>query len=229
MAMHLLVSRTFALAALAAFLVAPPASSSLPLPSPAITGSCSATAFRLGDSPHWNGWGNDLQQRRFQSALAAGIDPRTVGRLRLKWAFAFPGANQASSQPAVAGGRLFVGSANGSVYALDARTGCTYWEFRAATKVRTAISIGPVPSGWAVFFGIKPPTRMPWMQAPVGCCGKFISIPIGPRSSPARLSFTRESCMCRSRRTRKHSEQVLPIRAVRFGGASPHSTHQPAG
>ena len=153
MAMHVSVSRTFAVAALAAFLVAPPASSSSPLPSPAITGSCGATAFRLGDSPHWNGWGNDLQQRRFQSALAAGMDPRTVGRLRLKWAFAFPGANQASSQPAVAGGRLFVGSANGSVYALDARTGCIYWEFRAASKVRTAISIGPVRSGWAVFFG----------------------------------------------------------------------------
>jgi outer membrane protein assembly factor BamB len=28
---------------------------------------------------------------------------------------------------AVAGGRLFVGSENGDLYALNAKTGCTYW------------------------------------------------------------------------------------------------------
>jgi polyvinyl alcohol dehydrogenase (cytochrome) len=160
--MRTLFPRVFAVATISAIAAAvavrsaPAQGTPWALPSPAATGSCGATAFRLEgplSDPHWSGWGNDPQQRRFQSALAAGIDPRSVGRLRLKWAFAFPGANQASSQPAVAGGRVFVGSASGSVYALNARTGCKYWEFHAAAKVRTALSIGPVPSGWAAFFG----------------------------------------------------------------------------
>src|SRR5262249_6844 len=38
-------------------------------------------------------------------------------------------------------GRLFVGSANGNVYALDAATGCTYWTYNAGFPVRTAISV----------------------------------------------------------------------------------------
>src|SRR5208282_5435518 len=39
-------------------------------------------------------------------------------------------------------GRLFVASATGRVYSLDAKTGCTYWTFDAAAGIRTAISIG---------------------------------------------------------------------------------------
>ena len=39
-------------------------------------------------------------------------------------------------QPAVAGGTLFVGSQNGNVYALDAKTGCVRWTFRASAEVR---------------------------------------------------------------------------------------------
>jgi polyvinyl alcohol dehydrogenase (cytochrome) len=137
---------------LIAFLV--PASS-LPLQSAAGAGFCTTKApfENLVGAPHWSGWGNGSQQQRFQSAFAAGIDAQTVADLQLKWAFAFPGANQAASQPAVAGGRVFVGSANGNVYALDARTGCSYWTFHAGAGVRTALSIGPVRTRWAIFFG----------------------------------------------------------------------------
>jgi polyvinyl alcohol dehydrogenase (cytochrome) len=46
------------------------------------------------------------------------------------------------SQPIVAGGRVFVGSQGGHVYALDAKTGCTYWSFDAGAATRTAIVIG---------------------------------------------------------------------------------------
>jgi polyvinyl alcohol dehydrogenase (cytochrome) len=131
-----------------------PASSS-PVPSPAATGFCTTRAPLENPlaGPYWSGWGNGPQQQRFQSASAAGIDVQSVAHLQLKWAFAFPDATQAASQPAVAGGRVFVGSANGNVYALDARTGCSYWVFHAGASVRTALSIGPVRAGWAVFFG----------------------------------------------------------------------------
>ena len=39
-------------------------------------------------------------------------------------------------------GRVFVGSATGAVYSLDAKTGCTYWTFTAQAGVRTAMTVG---------------------------------------------------------------------------------------
>ena len=76
-----------------------------------------------------------------------------VPRLALKWAFAFPNGQSAYAQPAVAGGRVFVGSDNGFVYALDAASGCVFWSFRASAAVRTAISVGPVGARTAIYFG----------------------------------------------------------------------------
>ena len=43
-----------------------------------------------------------------------------VPNLKLKWAFGFPGGTQAYGNPAIVAGRVFVGSDNGTVYALDA-------------------------------------------------------------------------------------------------------------
>lgn len=93
--------------------------------------------------PRWNGWGATLTNSRFQSADQAGLTAEEVPRLRLKWAFGFPGASSARAQPTVAAGRLFVGSEDGVVYALDAKTGCTVWTFAAKAGVRTAITIAP--------------------------------------------------------------------------------------
>ena len=102
---------------------------------------------------YWNGWGIDLENHRMQPADRAGLAAADVPRLKLKWAFAFPGATRAYSQPTVAGGRLFVGSASRSVYSLNAASGCIYWAFDADFPVRAAISIGPMGSGWAAWFG----------------------------------------------------------------------------
>jgi polyvinyl alcohol dehydrogenase (cytochrome) len=100
---------------------------------------------------HWNGWGADPANRRFQPTAQAGISAGDVPRLRLKWAFGFPGDIQAYAQPAVAGGRIFVGSAGHRVYALSASTGCIYWTLEAEAPVRTAISLGA--DGQAIYFG----------------------------------------------------------------------------
>ena len=59
----------------------------------------------------------------------------------------------AYGQPTIAGNRLFVGSADGTVCALDAATGCTHWTFKAGAAVRTAMSVGPIGAAWAVYFG----------------------------------------------------------------------------
>jgi len=95
----------------------------------------------------WNGWA-DAANTRFQDAKAAGLNSETTPRLKLKWAFGFPGVMTAQGTPTVFGGRVFVGDANGVVYALDAHTGCTYWTFTAAAGVRNS----PVVDR-AVYFG----------------------------------------------------------------------------
>src|SRR5215467_7920550 len=81
--------------------------------------------------PHWNGWGASLEQQRFQPAEMAQLSADQVPKLKLKWAFGFPGVARAWGQPAVAGGRVFVGSAERKVYSLDAKTGCVFWVFSA--------------------------------------------------------------------------------------------------
>ncbi len=92
--------------------------------------------------PKWNGWGVDLENSRFQPGTTAKLSAQDVPRLKLLWAFAYPDEVLALGQPNVIGGRLFVPSHSGSVYSLDAGTGCAYWYFKADSSVRTAISIG---------------------------------------------------------------------------------------
>jgi polyvinyl alcohol dehydrogenase (cytochrome) len=50
---------------------------------------------------------------------------------------------RARSQPALAGGAVFVGSQSGLVYAFDAETGCTRWQFMASAEVRNAMIVAP--------------------------------------------------------------------------------------
>jgi polyvinyl alcohol dehydrogenase (cytochrome) len=96
----------------------------------------------MGAAPSWNGWGASLENTHFQSAEQAGLTAAQVPRLRLKWAFGFPDTASAWAQPTIAGGRLFIGSQNGTVYSLNARTGCIAWTFAAKAGVRASISIG---------------------------------------------------------------------------------------
>jgi polyvinyl alcohol dehydrogenase (cytochrome) len=126
---------------------------------PVVAGLC-PNRTSLGDpqiGPRWIGWGADLANTRFQPQPAAGLTAADVPHLKLKWAFGFPEATQASAQPTIAGGRVFVGSQKGAVYALDAATGCAYWSFVAASAVRSGIVVGSVNRGGssrhAVFFG----------------------------------------------------------------------------
>ncbi|HTQ53606.1 MAG TPA: PQQ-binding-like beta-propeller repeat protein [Bryobacteraceae bacterium] len=123
-------------------------------PEEASGGKCASAPVPLKDLRGWSGWSTDPENSRAVGAAAAGLDRARVSRLKLKWAFGFPGATSAYGQPAVAGGRLFVGSAAGTVYALDAKTGCTYWTFATGQTVRTAISLAPyAKGGYALYFG----------------------------------------------------------------------------
>ena len=104
------------------------------------------------------GWGVDPHNTRFQPADSGGLTADNVAGLEVKWSFAYPNAFQARSQPVYGGGAIYVGSQDGTLWALDAKSGCLRWRFQATAEVRTAVSITP----WAaddddvdptIFFG----------------------------------------------------------------------------
>ncbi len=103
----------------------------------------------------WNGWGRDLENSRFQPE--PGIAAPDVSRLKVKWAFGYPGVTYTYGQPTIIGERLYVTSGKGTVFALNSRTGCLYWTFEGGTSARTAISVGPGPQNsgakFALYYG----------------------------------------------------------------------------
>ena len=84
---------------------------------------------------------SNLQNTRSIPQEIAGLPASDVKKLQLKWAFSFPDTFKARAQPAVAGGAVFIGSADGTVYALDGDSGCVHWVFKAPFEVRTAMTI----------------------------------------------------------------------------------------
>jgi polyvinyl alcohol dehydrogenase (cytochrome) len=96
-----------------------------------------AARFDTSQRPLRAGWG--YHNSRFVPANEAGLTPSQVSRLELKWALEFPHALRARSQPSIAYGAVFVGSQDGTVYALDLKTGCVRWTFKASGEVRTAV------------------------------------------------------------------------------------------
>ncbi|MEU5695316.1 PQQ-binding-like beta-propeller repeat protein [Actinosynnema sp. NPDC020468] len=75
----------------------------------------------------WPTWTGDLAGSR-HNAAEWRITPATVGKLKLKWAYAYPkGTPPVRSQPAVVGGVVYFGSPDGTFHARDAKTGAERW------------------------------------------------------------------------------------------------------
>src|ERR1035437_2814781 len=74
----------------------------------------------------WPSYNGDYSGRRF-SALDQ-ITPENVHRLRAEWVFHSTDSSSLEVTPVVAGGVMYVTSAN-SAYALDARTGLALWSY----------------------------------------------------------------------------------------------------
>lgn len=97
---------------------------------------------RNNNSTSWTGWSVDNSNDRYVRDV--NLSKSHVSGLKLKWSFVFPDTapfTSASNQPTVADGRLYIGSMNGMVYALDAETGCTHWSFKARTHVRSIVAV----------------------------------------------------------------------------------------
>jgi polyvinyl alcohol dehydrogenase (cytochrome) len=110
-------------------------------------GAKAMTAVALFAS--WTSWGNDPSNWRYQPAEQAAVPVSEVSHLKLKWAFGLPNVRSVRSQPVIYEerirngyvSRVLVGGLDGTVYSLDAGTGCTYW----ATKgkpVRSGLLVG---------------------------------------------------------------------------------------
>jgi polyvinyl alcohol dehydrogenase (cytochrome) len=117
-----------------------------------IANPCPAGA-QWSDSKGWSSWGPGVGNTRFQAAKEAGLTAEDVPRLTPKWVFAFPDTTVLRSQPAVYRGRVFAGSGDGSVYALDAATGCVHWSTAVEAEVRSGITVAEVGGKPTVFFG----------------------------------------------------------------------------
>lgn len=109
------------------------------------------SAAGLRSAENWNGWGIDILNTRYQRHTPIRAD--NVAGLKLKWAFGIPDASTAYGQPTVVGGRLFLGSGDGTVFALNAETGCTIWTFRAETTVRSAVTVAESDGRLLAYFG----------------------------------------------------------------------------
>jgi polyvinyl alcohol dehydrogenase (cytochrome) len=110
-----------------------------------------AAEFDRSAAPGAVGWGADLANTRFVPAPESRLAVADVPRLELAWAYRFPGALRARSQATAAYGALYVGSQDGTVYALDAKSGCLRWSHRVSAEVRTAIVVGSGASPMAYF------------------------------------------------------------------------------
>lgn len=123
---------------------------------PKFTPTCKGEAPFRADarSPQWNGWSTSLTNSRFQDAGSAGLTASDVPKLKLKWAFNLGDVTVARSQPAIVGGRVFIATATGAVYSLDADTGCTRWGYQAGKAgIRSGLTVGEANGTPAVFFG----------------------------------------------------------------------------
>lgn len=109
-----------------------------------------AAVFDASATPAPVNWGHDA--KRYVPQAVAQLTGADVASLSLKWAYAFPNATRARSQPSIGYGALYVGSEDGSVYAFDLETGCQHWRFRASAEVRTAVVLSTEPNGKPMLF-----------------------------------------------------------------------------
>lgn len=97
--------------------------------------------FDLSQAPVFQSWGLDSAASHFMPPAIAHITNKNIASLELDWAFAYPDATRARSQPALGAGAIYVGSQSGLVYAFDMETGCTRWQFQASSEVRNGLTL----------------------------------------------------------------------------------------
>lgn len=111
--------------------------------------ACESTldAQQILSTAQVSSWGFNIRNTRFQPAARAGLEAPFTEAPQLDWAFDFRNAIQARSQPVITQHAIFTGSQSGNVYALDRKSGCVFWRFKASLEVRTGIVLGTNEAG----------------------------------------------------------------------------------
>ena len=121
-------------------------------------------------SGNWTGWSPTFSNTRFQYADGAGLIASQIPKLKLKWAFGFPGDVTAFGAPTIQGEALFTGSAGGTIDAVNAKSGCLYWTFQANGPVRAAPVVVENGTRYLLLFG----DQVGWFYALDGEKGKLV-------------------------------------------------------
>lgn len=98
-------------------------------------------------------WGAGPHNRRWYPATTTGLAAADIPRLTLRWVFVHPQGGRLRSQPAVTTDTIYLGSPNGSVFALDPSDGCPRWQVPGPAGVRTALVLADLPQGRRLFYG----------------------------------------------------------------------------
>jgi polyvinyl alcohol dehydrogenase (cytochrome) len=106
-----------------------------------VTCSARVPALSVTSGSRISGWGFDERNTRFIPAEQARLPPGQLNHLEPRWSMVFPAEVSMKSQAAVAGNALYLASGAGTIYALDANTGCVHWKYQASGAVRGALII----------------------------------------------------------------------------------------
>ena len=122
-------------------------------PGPRKEAFCKSKTVESRLKGNWNGWGPSTDNTRFQTAAVAGLNISQVKGLKLKWAFGFEGDGSTVGASTVVDGKLYTGSASGTVYSLNAESGCIHWTYSAHGPVRSAPILVQTGAKASLLFG----------------------------------------------------------------------------
>jgi len=118
-----------------------------------ITGGLDYERIRNSDrEPHnWLTYWGDYQGRHYSALKQIKTD--NVGQLQTRWAFEVPGGGPLEATPLVVDGVMYTTGVLGRVFALDARTGRTLWQYQRRSKVINPYDAAKVNRGVAMLGG----------------------------------------------------------------------------
>jgi polyvinyl alcohol dehydrogenase (cytochrome) len=121
----------------------------------AVATSCTTSSLGSSAAGGILDWGMRPENWRAVGKNQTSIDADNASRLKLAWVFAFPGSTRSRVQPTIAGNVLFTADQFGTVYALDAMTGCTLWTVQSDKEIRSPLIVGTNAAGEpdALYFG----------------------------------------------------------------------------
>ena len=105
----------------------------------------------IATDPQIAGFGFNPHNTRYQPDTT--ITAANIEGLKLAWAFGLPETTDARSQPVITSDTVFIAAVGGSVFALDRHTGCTKWQYRSGTLLRTPLTLGRSEGRAALFVG----------------------------------------------------------------------------